>query len=121
MGALAYIEELCRLPVHQQKVLMPLVTWQISLENPDFDLGSDLRAMVAEFVASLGADPNTLREKLQACLDEAGVSPDQLRALQLRANLPPLPKVVFSPLTPSSEGQVRGMLGVRLLDSKKGA
>lgn len=117
-SVVAYVKELSKLPAHQRRVLVPLVTWQITLENPNFELDDGLRTMVDDFVKSLGCSPDQVGERLQELLRDAGIGMDVLRDLQLRASLPPLAPTQFAQRVAPTRGQVRGELGLRLMSTR---
>lgn len=110
MGALDYIQEVAKLPTPQREVLIPLIAWQISHENPGLDLGPELDSAVDEFLCSLGADPSLMEERLRQRLQQAGISEALLRELQTSGKLPALKRTPFEQRRPPSPGQVRGNL-----------
>lgn len=110
MGALDYIREVAKLPAPQREVLIPLIAWQLSRENPGFELGPELDSAVDEFLSSLGADPARMEERLRERLQQAGISEVLLRELQTSAKLPALKSTMFERRQPPRPGQVRGNL-----------
>ncbi|MBK6689643.1 MAG: hypothetical protein IPG45_34580 [Deltaproteobacteria bacterium] len=110
MGALDYIREVAKLPAQQREVLIPLIAWQLSRENPGFDLGPELNGVVDEFLASLGTERALMEDRLKKRLRDAGISEVLLRELQTAAKLPALKSALFEQRQRPGPGQVGGNL-----------
>lgn len=106
MALLPFLREVTKLPPEQRKVLVPLIAWQLSVEQPGFVLEGDLREAVTQFIAELRPNEEGMAERLEAKLASAGITRALLREAQVSANLSPLTGTRFEPREPPKTGQI---------------
>jgi hypothetical protein len=114
VSGLAFLREIGELPAAQRDVLVPLIAWQLSVEQPAFVLEGELLDVVTKFIESLQPGEEGLGERLEARLAEAGVSATMLRDVQTKASLPPVAATQFEARRAPGAGEAKGGLLAQL-------
>jgi hypothetical protein len=113
-----FLREISALPAAQREVLVPLVAWQLSVENPAFELTGELGDAVVRFIESLGSDLESVHARLEERLCAVGISRALIQGAFARATIPALPSQTFEARRPPAAGQVRGALALLLRGAK---